>query len=156
MDDLGYMREAIRVCRDGIAAGQTPFGAVIVRDGQIVAARHNTVWQDGDPTAHAEVNVIRSAATELGRIDLRGCTLYTTCEPCPMCLAASHWARIDRIVYGASIADAAAAGFHELPVNAKDLAALGKSPLQVDSGVAQAECAGLFAEWLLAGQAKSY
>lgn len=156
MTDEDAMREAIRVCREGIAAGQTPFGSAIARDGRLLLARHNTVWRDTDPTAHAEVNALRAAAGSLGTIDLSGCTLYSTCEPCPMCLAATHWSRIDRVVFGATIADAAAAGFHELPVGAERLAALGNSPLRVEGGLLREDCAALFAEWLQAGRSKSY
>lgn len=156
MDDLEAMREAIRICREGIVAGQTPFGSVIVYEGQIVAARHNSVWRDLDPTAHAEVNAIRATATTRRSIDLSGCTLYSTCEPCPMCLAAIHWARIDRVVFGATITDAASAGFHELPVGAEQLAELGKSPLRVEGGVLREYCTALFEEWSSAGRSDAY
>src|SRR4051794_24739257 len=121
-DDHEFMKTAIAKTREGIASGQSPFGAIIVRDGAIVAATHNTVWSTCDPTAHAEVNCIRSAAKALAAIDLSGCAMYSTCEPCPMCLAAIHWSKIDRVVFGATIADAAAAGFHELHVDARVLA----------------------------------
>src|SRR5947209_2671502 len=137
------MRVAIRLAQDGIAAGQSPFGSAIVKDGIVVAATHNTVWLDGDPTAHAEINCVRRAARTQQSIFLNGCTLYSTTEPCPMCLSAIHWARIDRVVFGATIADAAAAGFHELHVDATALAALGKSPLRVESGLLRADCADL-------------
>src|SRR5512140_2126466 len=147
MTDAEYMRLAIEKAKEGIAAGQTPFAAVIVHDGRVVAAAHNTVWRDRDPTAHAEVNAIRQMATALGRIQLFGGALYTTCEPCPMCLAATHWAKIARIVYGATIADAAAAGFSELCVEAKQLVRLGGSPLQVESGLLEDECRALFRLW---------
>jgi tRNA(Arg) A34 adenosine deaminase TadA len=156
MSEQEYMRLAIRKAQEGIAAGQSPFGSVIVRDGAVVAATHNTVWRDGDPTAHAEVNCIRAAAAALKTIFLHGCTLYSTTEPCPMCLAAIHWAKIERVVYGAAIADAAAAGFCELYVDAKALAAMGKSPLRVESGLLREECADLFAQWLKAGKARPY
>lgn len=156
MNDPDFLREAIAVCRRGIAAGQSPFGAVLVRDGRIVAAAHNTVWRDVDPTAHAEVNALRAAAAALGAIDLTGCTLYSTCEPCPMCLAATHWAKVGRVVFGASIADAEAAGFAELPVPAATLAALGRSPLRVEGGVLRDECADLFRQWREAGLSRSY
>jgi guanine deaminase len=151
-----FMRAAIEKAREGIAAGQSPFGSVIVRDGKIIAATHNTVWRDGDPTAHAEVNNIRAAARALSTIDLSGCVLYATCEPCPMCLSAIHWAKISRVVYGASIADAAAAGFSELRVEARRLAELGGSPLHVESGLLTRECRALFDEFLRAGKAKTY
>ncbi len=90
-----------------------PFGAVIVRDGAIVAEAMNRVVPAKDPTAHAEMEAIRAACAALDRADLRGCTIYTSCEPCPMCLGALHWARVDRIVYAASQQDAAAAGFDD-------------------------------------------
>ena len=156
MTDEDYMRQAIRKTQEGIAAGQAPFGSVIVADGQVVAATHNTVWRDGDPTAHAEVNCIRAAARALGSIALPGCTLYSTTEPCPMCLAAIHWAKIERVVFGATIADAAAAGFAELHVDAKLLAEMGKSHLRVEAGLLREECAALFDEWKRAGLSKPY
>lgn len=156
MTETDFMRLAIEKTREGIAAGQSPFGAVIVRGGAVVAATHNTVWQTTDPTAHAEVNCIRAAATALKTIALDGCTLYSTTEPCPMCLSAIHWAKIGRVVFGATITDAVAAGFAELLVGAKDLAALGRSPLKVESGLLRAECAALFAEWQAAGKCRAY
>jgi tRNA(Arg) A34 adenosine deaminase TadA len=156
MRELDLMRMAIEKTREGIAAGQSPFGAVIVRDSEVIASTHNTVWRDTDPTAHAEVNCLRSAAAVLSTIDLRGCTMYSTCEPCPMCLAAIHWAKIDRVVYGATIADAAAAGFHELHVAAEDLAAMGRSPLKVEGGLLRSECAALFEEWKQLGRCGTY
>ena len=156
MTDEEYMRLAIRKTQEGIAAGQTPFGSVVVKDGAVVAATHNTVWQTGDPTAHAEVNCIREAARVLKTIALHGCTLYSTTEPCPMCLSAIHWAKIDRVVFGAGIADAAAAGFAELLFDAQKLAELGKSPLRVEGGLLRAECAALFEEWRRAGLSHPY
>jgi tRNA(Arg) A34 adenosine deaminase TadA len=156
MSDEAFLRRAIEVCRDGIAAGQSPFGAVIVRDGAVVASAHNTVWRDGDPTAHAEVNALRAAASALKTIELSGCTLFSTCEPCPMCLAASHWAKVDRVVFGAAIADATAAGFGELPIAAAALAALGRSPLWVEGGLLREACADLFRQWREAGLSQPY
>jgi guanine deaminase len=156
MTDADFMRLAITKTREGIDAGQSPFGSVIGRGGEVVAATHNTVWKTTDPTAHAEVNCIRATAAKLQSIFLNGCTLYSTTEPCPMCLAAIHWAKIDRVVFGATIVDAAAAGFHELFVPAKDLATIGKSPLKVESGLLQAECAALFDEWKRSGKARAY
>jgi guanine deaminase len=156
MTEADFMRVAIERTREGIAAGQSPFGSVIVRGGEVVAATHNTVWLTTDPTAHAEVNCIRAAASKLKTIFLTGCTLYSTTEPCPMCLSAIHWSRIGRVVFGATIADASAAGFHELFMPAKELAALGRSPLKVESGLLQAECVALFEEWKRSGKARAY
>lgn len=147
---------AIAVCRRGIAAGQTPFGAVLVRDGQVLAESHNTVWRDGGPTAHAEVNCLRAACRALHAIALDGATIYSTCEPCPMCLAAAHWAKVSRVVFGAAIADAAGAGFAELPVAPATLAALGHSPLKVEGGVLRDECAALLRERHAAGLSGAY
>jgi guanine deaminase len=150
------MSIAIAKARDGIAAGQSPFGAIIVRDGGVVASTHNTVWRDTDPTAHAEVNCIRAAASALKLIDLSGCEMYSTCEPCPMCLSAIHWSKIDRVVFGATIADAALAGFNELQVDAKVLAEMGQSRLKVESGLLREECARLFDLWKQTGLCGSY
>ncbi len=101
---------SITKMRDG-AGG--PFGAVIVKDGKIIAEGWNQVTSSNDPTAHAEVVAIRRACQALGSFDLRGCEIYTSCEPCPMCLAAIYWARLDRIYYGNTREDAAAIGFDD-------------------------------------------
>lgn len=151
-----WMREAIAAARAGIAAGQTPFGTAIVRGGELLAAAHNQVWASGDPTAHAEVAAIRLAAARLGAISLAGCVLYSTCEPCPMCMAAIHWARLDRAVYGAAIADAASAGFHELRMPAERLLREGGSPVVLEAGCLADECRALFREWLASGAARAY
>jgi tRNA(Arg) A34 adenosine deaminase TadA len=156
MTDIEAMLLAVAKCREGIAAGQSPFGAVVIRAGHVVAAAHNTVWRDTDPTAHAEVNAIRLASAVLHTIGLQGCTMFTTCEPCPMCLAAIHWSKIDRVVYGASIADATSGGFTELNVPAKELAARGGSPLIVEDGVCRNECRALFDEWKATGRNRAY
>jgi tRNA(Arg) A34 adenosine deaminase TadA len=155
MSEEAYMRLAIDKAREGIAAGQAPFGAVLVAGGQVISAAHNTVWHDSDPTAHAEVNAIRLGAARQG-IALRGCVMYCTCEPCPMCLSATHWAKIDRIVYGAGIADAAAAGFSELAVSAAALARLGGSLLHVEGGLLADECKSLFELWARNPGARAY
>lgn len=111
--DKKMMREAIRLATESVEKGGGPFGAVIVKDGEIIAGRSNSVTIDNDPTAHAEVNAIREAARRLGTFDLSGCTVYTSCEPCPMCLGAIYWAHIDRIFYGNNRADAASIGFDD-------------------------------------------
>lgn len=105
--DRAFMREAIRLANESVERGGGPFGAVIVKDGEIVAGSSNSVTIDNDPTAHAEVNTIREACRRLGTFDLSGCTIYTSCEPCPMCLGAIYWARISRIFYGNNRKDAA-------------------------------------------------
>jgi tRNA(Arg) A34 adenosine deaminase TadA len=100
------MREAIRLANESVERGGGPFGAVIVKDGEIVAGSSNSVTIDNDPTAHAEVNTIREACRKLRTFDLSGCTIYTSCEPCPMCLGAIYWARIGKIFYGNTRKDA--------------------------------------------------
>lgn len=109
-----FLRRAIALATENVLLGTGgPFGAVIVRDGCIVGEGVNTVTAAHDPTAHGEVNAIRAACKALGTFSLAGCQLYTSCEPCPMCLAAAYWARIDAIYYGACAADAARAGFDD-------------------------------------------
>jgi tRNA(Arg) A34 adenosine deaminase TadA len=109
-----FLLRAIALATENVTSGRGgPFGAVIVRDGKIVGEGANSVTATNDPTAHAEVNAIRAAAKALGVFSLAGCELYTSCEPCPMCLAASHWARLDAVYYGANAADAARAGFDD-------------------------------------------
>jgi len=109
-----FLRRAIALATRNVVSGAGgPFAALIVRDGRIVGEGVNTVTATIDPTAHGEVNAIRAAAKALGTFTLAGCELYTSCEPCPMCLAAAYWARIEAIYYGASAADAARAGFDD-------------------------------------------
>ncbi len=109
-----FLRRAIDLATHNVVSGAGgPFGAVIVRDGKIVGEGVNTVTATNDPTAHAEVNAIRAAAKTLGTFMLTGCELYTSCEPCPMCLSASYWSRLETVYYGASAADAARAGFDD-------------------------------------------
>ncbi len=109
-----YLKQAIDLAKENASAtGGGPFGAVIEKDGKIISACSNSVTPDNDPTAHAEVNAIRAACRELGTFDLTGCTLYSSCEPCPMCLSAAYWARVGKIVYAADRTDAANAGFND-------------------------------------------
>ncbi len=145
--DERHMRTAIRKASRGVKAGQTPFGACIVRAGKVVACEHNRVWADGDITAHAEINAIRAACRRLKSVDLTGCTVYSTCEPCPMCFSACHWARFERIVYGASIADARKAGFNELGISNRRMSRLGGGKARITSGVLRAECRRLLSGW---------
>lgn len=107
------MRRAIALALESVAQGGGPFGAVVAREGRIVAEGKNGVTLNCDPTAHAEVQAIRAAARRLGTFDLSGCTIYSSCEPCPMCLGAIYWAHIDRMYYGCDKHDAAEAGFDD-------------------------------------------
>jgi guanine deaminase len=143
-----FLLQAVAAGRAGMLSRQGgPFGAVIVGPGgQTIAEGCNRVTSANDPTAHAEISAIRAACAALGTFKLEGCTLYTSCEPCPMCLAAAYWARVDGIVYGASRTDAAAAGFDDeflyeelaLPPGAR------RMPMR---RVAADAGAALFAEW---------
>lgn len=111
---LVFMREAIRLAKDNVALGAGgPFGAVVVKDGVIVARGHNLVTSTNDPTAHAEVVAIRRACQNLNAYQLTDCDLYSSCEPCPMCLGAIYWARPRRVFYGALHKDAAHIGFDD-------------------------------------------
>ena len=107
------MRKAIALSVKNIENGGGPFGAVIVKDGKIIATGVNRVTAHTDPTAHAEVNAIRKAAKKLGTFDLSGCEIYSSCEPCPMCLGAIYWAHLDKLYYGNSKTDAKAIGFDD-------------------------------------------
>jgi len=109
-----YMLEAIKMAEENIITGMGgPFGAVVVKDGKIIAACGNRVTSTNDPTAHAEIVAIREACTELGTFDLAGCEIYASCEPCPMCLGAIMWARIDNLYFAADRLDASRAGFDD-------------------------------------------
>lgn len=113
-NDHEFMGLALELARKNAASAEGgPFGAVVVFDGKVVGEGRNQVTATNDPTAHAEVVAIRQAAAKLNRFDLKGCTIYTSCEPCPMCLAAAYWARVDRVVYSATQNEAAAAGFDD-------------------------------------------
>ncbi len=108
------MKIAVAQAREGILSHDGgPFGTVIVKDGEIIAGAHNTVLKDNDPTAHGEVNCIRKACAALGTYDLSGCTLYTTGEPCHMCLCACMWANIGKVYYGCTIEDNGIIGFRD-------------------------------------------
>ena len=112
-DDEKFMQQAIDLSIDNVANGGGPFGAVIVRDGEVIATGANRVTANCDPTAHAEVNAIRAACAKLKSFKLTGCTIYTSCEPCPMCLSAIYWAGIDRIFYGNTKLDAKQINFDD-------------------------------------------
>ena len=107
------MRRAIALSEDSVKNGGGPFGAVIARKGEIIAEAANRVTLDHDPTAHAEVSAIRLASSKLGTFNLSGCDIYTSCEPCPMCLGAIYWARLDNVYYANNREDAANIGFDD-------------------------------------------
>lgn len=113
MEDNKFMQMAIDLSVENVANGGGPFGAVIVKDGEIIATGVNRVTANNDPTAHAEVSAIRAACQKVSDFQLKGCTIYTSCEPCPMCLAAIYWAGISRIFYGNTAQDAEAIDFSD-------------------------------------------
>jgi len=113
MEKKDYMRKAIELSIKNMERGGGPFGAVIVKDGEIIAASANSVTIDNDPTAHAEVNAIREATKKLGTFDLSGCEIYSSCEPCQMCLGAIYWAKIDSLYFGNTKKDADDIGFSD-------------------------------------------
>jgi guanine deaminase len=116
MDHDQYMKIAVQQAREGVQRGEGgPFGAVITKTktGEIVARSHNMVLQTNDPTAHAEITCIRKACAKLGRFDLSDCTINSSCEPCPMCYGAIHWAKITRCEYASTASDASKAGFDD-------------------------------------------
>jgi guanine deaminase len=155
MDDRGFMEAAIAKARKGITEGQGPFGARIAKKGKTVSCEHNKVWKSTDPTAHAEMEAIRKACKKLKSIDLSGCTIYSTTEPCPMCFSAIHWAKISRIVYGATIKEAKKYGFHELEICVTTMEKVGKERIPLRPGFMRKECVALFREWKKSG-AKTY
>lgn len=145
------MESALVICRQGIEAGQTPFGACITRGGTILSTAHNNVRSEIDITAHAEICSIRKACRMAGDIDLSGATIYSTTEPCPMCFAAIHWARIERIVFGARIADAADYGFNELLLTNEWIRERAGLTIDIVPDFMRDEALALFEDWRALG-----
>ncbi|MBK8228442.1 MAG: nucleoside deaminase [Flavobacteriales bacterium] len=148
-NDERFLREAIALARAGMDRNEGgPFGCVVVKDGEIIGRGNNKVTSSNDPTAHAEVVAIREACQAIGSFQLEGCTLYTSCEPCPMCLGAIYWARPYRIVFAATRADAAQAGFDdqliydELPLPAE------QRRIATEANVLRHEALAVFKEWM--------
>lgn len=154
--DSDAMKLAIVAALEGIRCGQTPFGCCIVKNQTVIATAHNTVWEESDPTRHAEVNAIRAACRALNTIDLSGACLYATCEPCPMCFSAAHWARVPRIVFGARIDDARAAGFNELGLAAETMKKLSGSPVELVPEFMAEQCRDVFRLWRTQRRAVPY
>lgn len=145
--DAGFMRAAVQLAAEHMLAKDGgPFGAVIVRGGAIIAKGWNRVTSTNDPTAHAEVVAIRAAAAAVKNFSLGGCVLYTSCEPCPMCLAAACWARVDRIVFAADRSDAAAVGFDDAEFYAEVARPHGERKLRITQSLRD-EAVRVFDEW---------
>ena len=156
IDPSELMRLAIDRCRQGISVGQSPFGCAIARGDRVVAVEHNIVLLSTDITAHAEITALRAACRAEGDIHLTGAIVATTCEPCPMCMAALHWARVDTVYYGATIADAQSAGFNEMKTPAAEVARLGGCKVRLISGLCSDECRALFDEWKASPNPRTY
>ncbi len=133
-----------------------PFGAVIVYKGRALSVAHNTVLKKNDPTCHAEINAIREASRKLKTFDLRHCVIYSTTEPCPMCFAAIHWARIPLVVYGTGIRDVARRGFNELFISNQRMKQIGKSKVRVKPDFMKEECLRLLEDWDQKAGKKTY
>jgi tRNA(Arg) A34 adenosine deaminase TadA len=141
------MRRAIALSVENVRAGRGgPFGAVIVKDGRIIAEGTNLVTSAMDPTAHAEIMAIRRACQALGRFHLTGCEIYSSCEPCPMCLGAVYWARLDRVFFGATRRDAAQAGFNDEWIYQELAAPLGARGVPMQ-GLLREEALPALEEW---------
>ena len=147
IDPVELMQLAVDAAETGIAAGQSPFGCAIARGDDVLAVAHNTVVASTDITAHAEVNALRAACRAANQVHLDGCLVATTCEPCPMCMAALHWARVSMVIFGATIADAESAGFNELRVPAAEVLKIGGSSVKLEGGVLTSKCQQLFQDW---------
>ena len=144
---LQFMRRAIALSAERMRANLGgPFGAVIVKDGEVIAEGWNLVTSENDPTAHAEVSAIRKACAALGTFSLAGCEIYTSCEPCPMCLGAIYWARLDRIYFANSREDAAAIGFDDEFLYREVAKPVGDRTIPTIK-LAMPEAEAVFAEW---------
>ncbi|MEK6636230.1 MAG: nucleoside deaminase [Planctomycetota bacterium] len=154
--DEKFMRLAINKAKQGIKQGQTPFGACISKDGEVISCVHNIVWESLDITAHAEISAIREACKKLNTVDLSGCVIYSTCEPCPMCFSACHWAKISKIVYGAQIEDAKKLGFSELTISNKEMKQSGNSRMEIVGDILREENLELFKLWSEQGNRRIY
>ena len=150
------MKLAIDKAKEGIKSGQAPFGACIVREGEVITCAHNVVWQNMDITAHAEINAIRYACRKLNAVDLSECIIYSTCEPCPMCFSACHWAKISGVVYGVNIEDAQKIGFSELAISNNEMAHIGNSTIKIIGDVLREENLKLFELWSKQRNRKAY
>lgn len=147
MTDVDFMRVAIQSAWQGLEKGEMPFGACIVSRGQVIAVACNSAKADMDTTAHAEVQAIRKASRRTQRLELTGATIYSTCEPCPMCFTACVWARLERIVYACRIEDAERAGIRQVPISSARMNQLGLSGAVLVGDVLREESRKLFDAW---------
>lgn len=151
-----FMHLALKKARQGLEMGQSPFGACIVKGDSVISCAHNRVWENTDITAHAEILAIREACLKLKTIDLSGCSIYSTCEPCPMCFCAIHWAKIEKVIFGVSIQDALDMGFKELGIPCEKMKEEGKSPVEVQGGFLVDEVRVLLDDWKKDGVVRVY
>ena len=148
MDDKHFIREAIKEAYKGVTNKEGgPFGAVIVKDGKIIGKGNNQATSTNDPTAHAEIVAIRNACKELNSFQLEDCIIYSSCEPCPMCLGAIYWARPKKLVFAASKKDASNAGFDDSLIY-NEIALPKEKRLIETSQILQEEAVTLFEEWI--------
>lgn len=139
-----FMRLAIEAAKQGRQKGEMPFGACIVRHGQIVTTVHNVAQERTDITAHAEMYAIQEACRLLKTLDLSGCTIYASCEPCPMCFSACVWAKVDRIVFSSRIEDAERMGIWQIPITSSAMKQLGRASVEIVGDVLRAESIEVF------------
>ena len=155
-NDRKFLLEAIALAKEGVEKGAGgPFGCVIVKDGMIVGKGHNQVTSTNDPTAHAEVMAIRDACAKLGAYQLTGCDLYTSCEPCPMCLGAIYWARPRRVIYACTRDEAANAGFDDAVIYREINIPADKRKIPFDQQYLS-EAVALFDLWKIKGDKRLY
>lgn len=139
-----FMLLAIEEARKGRQMGEMPFGACIVKQGRVVTAVHNVARERMDITAHAEMHAIQEACRALKTLDLSNCTIYASCEPCPMCFSACFWAQVDRIVFASRIEDAERLGIRQLPITSAAMKQLSRASIDVVGDVLRAESVELF------------
>lgn len=147
MTDADFMRLAIQEAWQGLEKGEMPFGACIVRNGQVVAVAHNSARADLDTTAHAEVQAIGKASRRIKALELTGGTIYSTCEPCPMCFTACVWAKLEKIVYACRIEDAERAGIRQVPILSSRMNQLAQSGVILVGDLLREESHKLFDAW---------
>lgn len=147
MTDEEFMQLAIQAAWQGMEKGEMPFGACLVRKGQVVSVAHNSAKANLDTTAHAEVQAIREASRRLKTLELPGSVIYSTCEPCPMCFTACVWSKVGRIVYACRIEDAEKVGIRQVPIASARMNQLGQGGVELVGDVLREESLKLFEAW---------